>query len=404
MQNSRLVQKYTVLKVLCSDNRINCYIAQRNEGERDKYVLINEICQREIINQYISQVITFPDCGLTDFVEYFTEDSKLYVVFCYTEGMNLKKVLTSQKLPFEFRALLGQKILHTLMENGSFPNVLKANVLQWENILFNDNVVGFNYRFFADEADKSQNSAVYNYFKIIMYQLFREEEIEKNPKLKIIVEKCEKDIYHSFGEVLKDLQDVLVSIDKDKDLKTIAEEKKKKLQAIFSKAMVVLVAVAVGIVTYERFLEDNKETTVYNEVDKIGTVDVIEKKELPISEDNVFIPANSEEETEEILPETSPEEKDEKESVKEAAESPKDDEEIEKPIEDSNNAAKEESQPQPEYKIHYVTNNENLTKIVRQEYGSDDMLKTVMEFNGITNGNIIRVGQQIKLPIIKEDE
>ncbi len=404
MQGSRFVQKYTVLKVLCSDNRINCYIAQRNEGERDRYVLINEICQREIINQYISQVITFQDCGLTDFVEYFTEDSKLYAVFCYTEGMNLKKVLTSQKLPFEFRVLLGQKILHTLMENGSFPNVLKANVLHWENILFNDNLVGFNYRFFADEADKSQNNAVYNYFKVIMHQLFREEEIEKNSKLKIIVEKCEKDIYHSFGEVLKDLQDVLASIDKGKDLKTIAEEKKKKLQAIFSKAVVVLVAVTVGIVTYERFLQNNKETTVYNEVEKIGTVDVIEKKEVSLSEDNVFIPAKTEEKTEEILPETSTAVKDEKERTKETDESPKDGTEAEKKVEDRGNAETKASQPQQAYKSYYVKNNENLTNIVKQEYGSADMLKTVMEFNGITNGNIIRVGQEIKLPIMEEDE
>lgn len=404
MQGSRFVQKYTVLKVLCSDNRINCYIAQRNEDERDRYVLINEICQREIINQYISQVITFQDCSLTDFVEYFTEDSKLYTVFCYTEGMNLKKILTSQKLPFEFRVVLGQKILHTLMEKGSFPNVLKANVLHWENILFNDNLVGFNYRFFADEADKSQNDAVYNYFKIIMHQLFREEEIEKNSRLKIIVEKCEKDIYHSFGEVLKDLQDVLVSIDKGKDLKTIAEEKKKKLQAIFSKVVMGLVVVTVGIVAYERFIEDNKEATVYNEVEKIGTVEVIEKKELPIAEDTVFIPADSEEKTGEKLPETSTEGKDEQKSVKEVAEHPKDDVGAEKQLEDRGNVAAKGIQPQQTYKSHYVTNNENLTKIVKQEYGSDDMLKTVMEFNGITNGNIIRVGQEIKLPIIKENQ
>ncbi|MDD3569606.1 MAG: hypothetical protein PHY44_00695 [Lachnospiraceae bacterium] len=403
MQGSRFAQKYTVLKVLCSDNRINCYIAQRKEGEKDKFVLINEICKREIINQYISQIITFQDCGLTDFIEYFTEDSKLYAVFSYTEGMNLKKVLTSQKLPFEFRLLLGQKILHNLMENGSFPNVLKANVLHWENILFNDNLVGFNYRFFAEEADKSQNDTVYNYFKIIMNQLFREDEIEKNIKLKIIVEKCEKDIYHSFGEVLKDLQDVLTSIDKTKDLKTIAEEKKKKFQAFFSKAVVVLVAVTVGIVAYERFIQDNKAATVYNEVEKIGTVDVVEKKELPIAEENVFIPANSEEKTGEILPETSTEAKGEQESSKEEAEKPEEGGE-QNPLDDTSKPATNETQPQQAYKSHYVKNNENLTKIVKAEYGSTDMLKTVMEYNGITNANIIRVGQEIKLPIIEEKE
>lgn len=406
VSDSLFTQKYTVLKVLCSDHKINCYIAQKKNQEKDKFVLVNEICDRKIINQYIPQIVTLSHKRLTDFVECFTEDSKLYVVFSYTNSTNLKKELERQKMPFEFRVILIQKILQKIIEKGSFPNVLKANVLHWENILFEENRIDFNYRFFAEGMDKSQKKEVFFVFETLLQHLFHQDELENNSKLHIVLEKCQKQIYHSFGEVLKDLQDVLTSMDEEKDLKTLALEKKKKLQKNITQAFMILVAITAGFVVYQKFAKDTKDTTVYSDVEKIGTVQLVEPDKKSEIQDNVYIPK------EEVSSTEQPEDEADKntESLQEPTNNSEENKENTKVTEakeakeDTAKEASPETEPKQEYKIYYVKKNDSITKIVRQEYGSDDMVQEVIRLNGIKNGSIIYRGQAIKLPIINQDK
>ena len=51
-------------------------------------------------------------------------------------------------------------------------------------------------------------------------------------------------------------------------------------------------------------------------------------------------------------------------------------------------------------KLYKVGANDTLTKIIAQFYGKvdDEKLKMVMDANGITNPNLITIGQEIKLP------
>lgn len=391
MKNQLFSQKYFISKVLFSDDRINCYVAEKVDNDSNKLFIVNEICDRKIIENCILDFLNLKKASsLYDFEECFSENSKFYVVFSYTQGKSLARVLTAERFAFAYRLSLIKKIIVQFSEYNDLFDMLKVAMLDANNIIFDENSVNFNYRLSAVEFDEGND--VFSAFRKLFKLFFSDKEIEKNSNLKVIDEKCERKIYNSFGMILKDLEKVTESIDKDEKIKLAFEEKKQKAKSLTIK-IISVVAICVAIfVIYEQVSNNNEEATVYSDIDHIGNVDIYKSGEMESeSATNVYIDdygyieyeteseSETESETETITSEPVSEIKTEGSS--------------EATVESTTETAKE--------KTYTVKANDNLTKIVVAEYGSDKYVDYIRKYNNIPNGDIIEVGQSIKLPIIK---
>jgi len=400
MSNELFLQKYSILKVLYSGGKINCYIANKINYDSKKFFIINEITDRNIINNCIFELMSLKDViGFYDFVESFSENSKFYVVFFYKQYKSIKKVFETEKFAFDYRLELLKKILKELAENPDLNNILKASMLNPENIIFNENTINFNYRIFIDGDVESINDEnnIYNSFCKLFRFFFNDFEIEKNSKLQIIPEKCNKNLYTSLGAVIRDLESVSKAIDKDEKLKNLFNEKKKKYSSLAVKISTVLVIGIMIFIIFKQIYENNEEATVYNDVEQIGNVDIESESVFETESDvNIFIENENETEVydEFYTGNETISESDTENNLNEVFETEYENSTEELSIEETS------EEIYVDEKVYIVKKNDNLTAIVKKEYGSDKYVKEICEYNGIKNGNAIEVGQVIKLPKI----
>lgn len=415
MIDSKFTQKYKVLKLLCSDYKINCYIATKNEvggdGEKQGFYLINEICDRPLINHYLSDIMDCDQKKVPEFVEYFSESSRLYVVFQYHQGTMLAKALEAEKMPTKMRVALLKNILHNMISQGSYPNVVKTNALHIENINFDDNSISLNYRFFSVETEPENNEQVFLAFDRLLNSIFRGDEIKADNRLVIISEKCNKGIYHSFGEVMKDLEDAEKVVDEKASKKEALKAKKNQMRALMGRIFVVLVAVAAVVVLIETLTENKAVTNIYNDLTKIGSTYISEKDESVTYED-VYISTDgvtdndngdaTDATVDAVVEDATVEEVVEPEVTETAVEEVV--EPVEEPVEETvaeTTVSYVYVDPNLFYDVHTIQQGESLMAIVRDYYGDLEYYDEVIAFNTIENPSLIKYGFQLKLPIFE---
>lgn len=430
MIDSKFTQKYKVLKLLCSDYKINCYIATKNEaggdGDNQSFYLINEICDRPLINHYLSDIMDCDQKKVPEFVEYFSESSRLYVVFQYHQGTMLAKALETEKMPTKMRVALLKNILHNMISQGSYPNVVKTNALHIENINFDDNSISLNYRFFSVETEPENNEQVFMSFDRLLNSIFSSDEIKADNRLVIISEKCNKGIYHSFGEVMKDLEDAEKVVDEKANRKEALKAKKNQMRGLMGKIFVVLVAVAAVVVLIDTLTANKAVTNIYNDLTKIGSTYISEKDESVTYED-VYISTDDVTDNENLDDANLDENADAtddavgatagatEEVVEDVVEEPVVEvvePEVIEPVEEVVEPEVEETvadtgsnfvyvDPNLFYDVHTIQEGESLMAILRDYYGDLEYYDEVIAFNKIENPSLIKYGFQLKLPIFE---
>lgn len=386
MNDTLIFDKYKILKVVSSDNGINCYIAEMLYNDANKCVMVNEISNRDLIDKYIVQITIMTNAGNSDFIEYFTFNSKFYTVFHHNAGTTLKRTLYNNATPFLFRLGLLNKILLTMVEHGYYPNIVKANILNVSNIVYEENELAINYKFLITSGDIESEQIIYTQLKNTIDELFSSNEISKNVKLKIISEKCDKGLYHSFGEVLKDLEELSVQIDHDKDLKGIILEKKNRWKDTFKKIALAVLLIATFLYGYDYFMEKSNSYNVYNDLGDIGNVPISGVSSTKDEDIAVYINSTI---TETVKPENL--------EIKDL-----DTEQLEE-LPQQNNDETINLDNVLDSKDYNVLSGDNLTLIVTREYGDTSLLDEVIRINNVTNPHLIYPDQKIKLPIIKEN-
>lgn len=408
-------QKYTVLKILSSNTSMNCYIANKNGMDKNLFFLVNEICDRNLINEYIAEVISLNKEVMNEFEECFTENSKLYVIFSYVQGTNIQTLIEKENFPFEYKISFIQKIIYKLMDYPSISYMLKTMALMPENVILQDNLLSFNYQFFFNEQkDYTQKKELYIALGNLIQLVFSDREFEKHVNLGIVAKKSEKGIYHSLGEVMKDLEDVSSSLNKEVDLKVILKEKRKKIRVIATRMFAVIIVCVAGYVVYQKVYDSTVKDAMYTDVEKIGTVDVEKSEEQEPEQKYVLIendetkqleqPQESEtsNELEQLQESEIPnelEQSQESEALNELeqsqeSETPSEPEQPQDPdlLIDENGVA---------YKNYVIKVGDNLTKISKQQYGSKNYVKYLQEYNHIKNPSVINPGKTIKIPVIE---
>lgn len=261
-------EKYSIIRVLESTESANYYIVKQRI-QPEKLFIVNEIFDKEKIKEIISDfMILKQENRLCEFVEYFSEDSKFYVVFEYLQGFSLKEYIGKKEILLEHKTELLKNILLQFMNYVELPSFIRYSMLCPENIFLYQREVRFHYK-----LNLSMVGDIYSSLTELLKVLYTETELRKNTKLLIIYEKAEKGLYYSVGDILKDVEDVLEANQKKILGKELFLEKKQKVTQIMTKVFVILVAILAVYTICERLSRQSEDNEIiYLNVDKIGTV------------------------------------------------------------------------------------------------------------------------------------
>ncbi len=265
-------EKYSIIRVLESTESANYYIVKQRI-QPEKLFIVNEIFDKEKIKEIISDfMILKQENRLCEFVEYFSEDSKFYVVFEYLQGSSLKEYIGKKEVSLEHKAEFLKGILLQFMNYVQLPPFIQYSMLCPENIFLYQREIKFHYKLNLSMVG-SKEIDVYSALTVLLQALYTEVELRKNTKLFIICEKAEKRLYHSVGEILKDIEDVLEANQKKVVGKELFLEKKQKVTQIGTKVFAVLIVVLAIYTIGERLMNLNgDDDIIYLNIDKIGTV------------------------------------------------------------------------------------------------------------------------------------
>ena len=264
--------KYSIIRVLESTESANYYIVKQRI-QPEKLFIVNEIFDKQKIKEIISDfMILKQENRLCEFVEYFSEDSKFYVVFEYLQGSSLKEYIGKKEVSLEHKTEFLKGILLQFMNYVQLPPFIQYSMLCPENIFLYQREIKFHYKLNLSMVGNKEID-VYSALTVLLQALYTEVELRKNTKLFIIYEKAEKRLYHSVGEILKDMEDVLEANQKKVVGKELFLEKKQKVTQIGMKVFAVLIVVLAIYTLGERLMNLNgDDDIIYLNIDKIGTV------------------------------------------------------------------------------------------------------------------------------------
>lgn len=374
--------KYTIRKVLQDTPAYACYLAQPKTDDA-QVVLVNVLRERTLIDRYIALTIDLKQQQMPEFIEFFSDDSQFYIVFAYAQGETLENRLRRVPLTFLERLLLLKRIIYQLTCYPEVSCVWKTTALEPQNIICSVDDIRFNFRFFLIEEDLTEKSRMYTRIDTLSQVIFKKQEIEKNADLRIVSDKCQKGVYRSLGEVLKDLEYVEAAEEKERDARTILQEKKEKLYQKLRYGTVILVAIALASYGYQKWSESKKAQTTYVAQNGIGTVNVYETMQPEVIDiTTIATPAPY---VEEMTPE------DEQTPETDTNETQKTQETDTEWLVDENGVR---------YQIYVVQPNEYLVEIAQafySDYSYNDVLR-IAEYNDLQNISVLHTGQEIKLP------
>lgn len=302
MSDTLFARKYLVLRILEPSKYINYYVGETKDMEKSISVIINEIFDRDIINFYLTDFLLMKqNKKLPDFIDCFTEDSKLYVVFSYRKGRNITKFLKEEKLRKEYRIVLLKNIMQKFLEYGFCPAILRKSILSPQNLMVDEGAVYFNYCLCPNtNKEVIDEDSIFKSIGNIINDIFKKDELANEKKLSIILEKCEKGLYLSMGELIKDLEDLSGAIEKEESLKTIILEKKKKFEKYILRAFVLCIVFGVAFVLYENYISKSTSAFLYKDVEQIGTVNVNKNSGFDGERENISVRVTEKEEDREL--------------------------------------------------------------------------------------------------------
>ena len=382
-------KKYSLVRVLESQDGVGNYIVKKVKDEEERLFLVNELTNREHIESYIGEFLAlYEENKLEDFIEYFSENSKLYLVFRYYEGETLPKYLGKEGLALGYRVQLMKSILHKFLDYDELYPIICYTVLAPTNIILRNNIISFNYQ--LKIPPREYKKCVYEAIWQLENTLFLTHEIQKYSSLNRISDKCQKEIYHSIGEVLRDLEEVSKALDKDESLKNLLLAKKDKLMDRALKVFTVIIILAFLYVLYTKYLNNELGTALYSDVEAIGTVTISEeaKEGKRINTQETIYIDNAKKEQSIVTP-PALEVKKETKIEKEKKEEPKE----------------EEKTKEEELLTTYtVQKGDTLNGLCYRFYGNINFVDFVSTYNKMESKDLLHIGQEIKFPMVETIE
>lgn len=206
MRIRTLEKNYEILLKISEDQRSRIVIAREAGSPPDSQFLLDELKKGTDIHAFL------PFCEeqkknepFDDFVEYFSLNGSLYLVFQNPEGENFKKWLETYKTSLEER-LRGAKSLLQNMVFLNMPPYLQYEALNFKNLVIDKNsTIQFCYGLYEPERLENVTSMdIWSRVGEIFTELFLVELSDKScPSIERFVELMEKGNFTSYLEAYR---------------------------------------------------------------------------------------------------------------------------------------------------------------------------------------------------------
>ena len=160
-------EKYSIIRVLESTESANYYIVKKRM-QPEKLFIVNEIFDKDKIKEVISDfMILKQENRLCEFVEYFSEDSKFYVVFEYLQGSSFKEYVGRKEILLEYKTEFLKSILLQFMNYVELSPFIRYSMLCPENVFLYQREVKFHYKLNLSMVGKAE-ADIYSALTILL--------------------------------------------------------------------------------------------------------------------------------------------------------------------------------------------------------------------------------------------
>ena len=344
---------------------MNIFVGETKE-EFPQKVLLNQWTEKTLIQEHLSTILDIKERGCDDFLECFTEEGTLYTVFGYQEGRNLLQYVQTEKLALPYRVVLLQNVLEVFLQYRHYSDMLQFCMLQYHNIVIQNHTIFFNYQLLLLPEEKE--ISCFAALEQTMQILFTTAERKSMPKLQIVADKCQKRLYTSLGEMIKELQETSGAVEKEKNIQAyIVQEKKdfrKRMVSMFS----IVIIISAFYMAYNAYKKNTEDTFLYTTLESMGTVSIVSEQQSHREQTDTFVEV-SQKQTPKIT---------EKQEIQQ--------QEIPQPQQSMQN------------NTYVVKAGDNLSRICLKVYQEIQYLQSLANYNNIKNINLIYPGQVLLIP------
>lgn len=279
--------EYLIIKKVYSDDSFEINLCKSEEDEEEKLYTVIKLKNQEVIRNTIGIFSSLrQNHEFVDFIECFSRDSYLYIVFLYYEEVPLNFEQIGDK-PIMERVEIVKQLL-SLIVILNIPSPIIYDVLSKENINFDaSGKIYFNY--FLKRVDKYNNLKNSNCLRrigFIITNIFSEELQDNHVEgLNEFVDRCKNEDYKNVMEVYSDYVNLYDSF--VRSLSIVKETKlswlKKiinKILAVFNKLkpIIIMLALCIGVVYLIVEFTSGTKNKNPTKIKSIGTVQIDQQK------------------------------------------------------------------------------------------------------------------------------
>jgi hypothetical protein len=261
-----VANKYKIVDTLFKNELQNIYVAEEVDSSNAEQYIINEVLDGSII--YAVKEVFNEDAKdfLSNFTDYFYENSNFYIVSTIPTGSTLDSYLSSNPLRISDKMYITESLLTTLLKLEDANRLIKYHLLNIENItLAGFRTISFNLDIkFDKEGLYATDATIISKLGDLVCCIFAnspQATLEKDkdnlpPAIAAIVMKCKNDSYSSVGQVFKDFKSTLlhstfidnISVDKQ-IMKNIQKASRKRKTRPFKRiaACLIIFALLAGV-------------------------------------------------------------------------------------------------------------------------------------------------------------
>ena len=344
---------------------MNIFVGETKE-EFPQKVLLNQWTEKTLIQEHLSTILDIKERGCDDFLECFTEEGTLYTVFGYQEGRNLLQYVQTEKLALPYRVVLLQNVLEAFLQYRHYPDMLQFCMLQYHNIVIQNHTIFFNYQLLLLPEEKE--ISCFAALEQTMQILFTTAERKSMPKLQIVADKCQKRLYTSLGEMIKELQETSGAVEKEKNIQAYIAQKKKDFRKRMVSMFSIVIIISVFYMAYNAYKKNTEDTFLYTTLESMGTVSIVSEQQSHREQTDTFVEVSQ------------------KQTQKITAEQEIEQQEIPQPQQSMQN------------NTYVVKAGDNLSRICLKVYQEIQYLQSLANYNNIKNINLIYPGQVLLIP------
>lgn len=286
MEIQTLNREYIIVRVLDTNKDFTTAVCKAFEKDKWRLYTVISIKNPDIIYRIVPLFMEQRDnYKFSDYIECFTLQNELYLVFNFTEKPCLNQLLSEDEYSIDERLIIGKNLISRItLLNIPYPVMLEA--LAERNIVM-DRTLNVSFNYFLENFE-GYGSATFEKVQSMLGSIYRflfKAELNRGlcPELNIFVEKLEKgafadyiDIYRHYDRFYDEMLNILVTTDAQPQNPLFAVWEKLKRATSYIKPVLAGVLILAAIMYFIYSILNPPKATVKTDVNiqQIGTVSV----------------------------------------------------------------------------------------------------------------------------------